>query len=100
MTGKQQVSAYYLVKWLISYRDPDREKRDMIQKKSSAIIRRLDDNERRDGRKGGRMGKLSFSSYEQTILTDVVAPEDIHVTFNGILPIALEEEALGCVFGC
>ncbi|CAZ84747.1 unnamed protein product [Tuber melanosporum] len=78
-----QVSAYYLVKWLISYRDPDREKRDMIKKKSSAVLRRLDDNHQRQGGKG-RLERTTFTSYEQTILTEVVAPEDIHVTFNDI----------------
>ncbi|PWW74387.1 AAA-domain-containing protein [Tuber magnatum] len=78
-----QVSAYYLVKWLISYRDPEREKRDMIKKKSSAVLRRLDDNHQRQGGKG-RLERTTFTSYEQTILTEVVAPEDIHVTFNDI----------------
>lgn len=57
----------------------------MIKKKSSAVLRRLDDNHQRQGGKG-RLERTTFTSYEQTILTEVVAPEDIHVTFNGMLP--------------
>jgi len=57
----------------------------MIKKKSSAVLRRLDDNHQRQGGKG-RLERTTFTSYEQTILTEVVAPEDIHVTFNGTFP--------------
>jgi len=57
----------------------------MIKKKSSAVLRRLDDNNQRQGGKG-RLERTTFTSYEQTILTEVVAPEDIHVTFNGTFP--------------
>lgn len=71
------------MKWVINYRDPDRERKEQIKKKSNAILRRLDENERKDGGKGGRLDKLIMSSYEKTILTEVVAPEDIHISFQG-----------------
>jgi len=80
-----QASAYYLIRWLVSYRDPEREKKETIKKKSDAILRRLDANGQSTvGSKGGPVGKLELNSYEQTILTEVVAPEDIHVSFEDI----------------
>ncbi|CCX14772.1 P-loop containing nucleoside triphosphate hydrolase protein [Pyronema domesticum] len=78
-----QVSAYYLIRWLISYRDPEREKKKAIKKKSDAILRRLDSNGTTSG-SSGKIEKLVLNSYEQTILTEVVAPEDIHVSFKDI----------------
>lgn len=68
---------------MLNYRDPDRDRKKEIAKKSNAILRRLD--ERSSGAPGeeGSGGKLQLNSYEQTILTEVVAPEDIHVTFEG-----------------
>ncbi|KAF8533247.1 P-loop containing nucleoside triphosphate hydrolase protein [Trichophaea hybrida] len=83
LTTSQQVSAYYLIRWLISYRDPEREKKEAVKKKSDAILRRLDANGS-SATTGGKMEKLVLNSYEQTILTEVVAPEDIHVSFEDI----------------
>ena len=84
LTPAQQVSAYYLIRWLISYRDPEREKKEAVKKKNDAILRRLDANGGgTGGADGGRAEKLVLNSYEQTILGEVVAPEDIHVSFNG-----------------
>ncbi|KAL7275896.1 mitochondrial dynamin GTPase Msp1 [Rhizina undulata] len=78
-----QVSAYYIVKWFISYRDPDREKKRQIQEKSDAVLRRLKQNEqKKSGRE--RIERLILTQYEQTILTEVVAPEDIHISFKDI----------------
>jgi ATP-dependent 26S proteasome regulatory subunit len=70
------------MKWVINYRDPDRERKEQIKKKSNAILRRLDQNNDKKG--GGRLDKLVLSSYEKTILTEVVAPEDIHISFQDI----------------
>ncbi|KAA8892638.1 P-loop containing nucleoside triphosphate hydrolase protein, partial [Sphaerosporella brunnea] len=87
------VSAYYLIRWLISYRDPEREKKEAVKKKSDAILRRLEANGGGGGGGGGasagssgekKKEKLVLNSYEQTILTEVVAPEDIHVSFDDI----------------
>ncbi|TGZ82626.1 AAA-domain-containing protein [Ascodesmis nigricans] len=77
-----QVSAYYLVRWFIQYRDPDRTQKAELKKKSNAVLRRLDANGGNDT--SSRAEKLTLNSYEQTILTEVVAPEDIHVTFDDI----------------
>ncbi|KAF8253185.1 AAA-domain-containing protein [Wilcoxina mikolae CBS 423.85] len=83
LVAAAQVSAYYLIRWLISYRDPEREKKEAVKKKSDAILRRLDANGS-TATTGGKMEKLVLNSYEQTILTEVVAPEDIHVSFEDI----------------
>lgn len=75
------------MRWLISYRDPEREKNDDIKKKSDAILRRLEENNggdstgKSDGK--GKIQKLVLNQYEQIILGEVVAPEDIPVTFEG-----------------
>jgi hypothetical protein len=84
LTILQQVSAYYLIRWLISYRDPEREKKEAVKKKSDAILRRLNANGTTSGG-SGKIEKLVLNSYEQSILTEVVAPEDIHVSFDGEL---------------
>lgn len=71
------------MKWVINYRDPDRERKKQIERESDAVLRRLDENGRKDGGKGGRLDKLTMTSYEKTILTEVVAPENIHISFQG-----------------
>jgi hypothetical protein len=59
-----------------------------VKKKSDAILRRLDANGGASTTGGERKEKLVLNSYEQTILTEVVAPEDIHVSFNGAFTCA------------
>jgi hypothetical protein len=54
-----------------------------VKKKSDAILRRLDANGGASTTGGEKKEKLVLNSYEQTILTEVVAPEDIHVSFDG-----------------
>ncbi|KAI5777811.1 P-loop containing nucleoside triphosphate hydrolase protein [Geopyxis carbonaria] len=77
-----QVSAYYIVRWLISYRDPEREKKAAIAKKSDAILKRLSSGG--PAASNNARPELTLNSYEQTILTEVVAPEDIKVSFDDI----------------
>ena len=81
------MTAYCLIRWLISHRDPEREKKEAVKKKSDAILRRLDANGT-TAPGSGRMEKLVLNSYEQTILTEVVAPEDINVSFDGVFALS------------
>ena len=81
------------MRWLIRYRlssaDPDREKKEAMQEKSDAILRRLGTNGG-DPSGSGVLEKLVLNSYEQTILSEVVAPEDIHISFDGTPPLQSE----------
>lgn len=98
----QQVSTYYLVRYFISRLDPDRKENDEARQKSAAVLRRLDDSRLLDSGKQGedegdekegrrrqrprrpRKEDLELNRYEQIIAMEVVAPEDIPVTFEDI----------------
>jgi SpoVK/Ycf46/Vps4 family AAA+-type ATPase len=75
--------------------DPEAQKKEEMRKKSAAILRRLDGPESPDSDgdetpgKGGKRRRqrkedLVLTQYEQAIATDVVAPEDIPVSFEDI----------------
>ncbi|KAK2846424.1 hypothetical protein FQN49_005738 [Arthroderma sp. PD_2] len=90
------LSTYFVVRFLLSKLelDPDSQKRDEAKRKSAAVLRRLDrvddsdDESTGSGKKSGqrrpRKEKLVLSQYEQAIAMDVVAPEDIPVSFDDI----------------
>ncbi|KAI9704867.1 MAG: hypothetical protein M1836_006647 [Candelina mexicana] len=96
------LGGYYLVRYSIRYlqqahNDPEAIQIEEKRKKSAAVLRRLDgrheeDSESEDG-EGRRTRKedLVLTQYEQTIALDLVAPEDIPITFEGelaVLPMA------------
>lgn len=73
--------------------DPESQKKEEQRRKSAAILRRLDggdesddESPQRGGKRGRRQrrGELVLSQYEQAIAMDVVAPDDIPVTFEDI----------------
>lgn len=69
--------------------DPDWDQKEQARLKSAAILRRLDTPEKRDDETGSeskrsRKEDLKLTQYEQAIATDVVAPEDIPVSFTDI----------------
>ncbi|KAL5044498.1 hypothetical protein BDW71DRAFT_186122 [Aspergillus fruticulosus] len=90
MIAGTSATAYFLVRHLLSRLDfdPDRQKKEEQQRKSAAILRKLDGDldENSSGEAGGRMrkGDLVLNQYEQAIAMDVVAPEDIPVSFKDI----------------
>jgi hypothetical protein len=54
------------------------------------VLRRLDESYADSeavtgGRRRFRIEDLALNQYEQTIATEVIAPEDIRVSFNGML---------------
>lgn len=88
----QNVSAYYLVRYALSRLESEGDKEQATRKSAAAaILRRLDikphhDEEKNtdDGRaRRTRKENLVLNQYENTIAMDVVAPEDIAVTFEG-----------------
>lgn len=91
----QSASAYFLIRYLLSRLDfdPESQKKEEQRQKSAAILRRLDNGDESDeqsprrGQKNGRRqkkGDLSLSQYEQAIAMDVVAPDDIPMSFEDI----------------
>ena len=107
----KQVSAYYLVRYVFSHLDPERKEKEETRRQSAAVLRRLDDrglfdsrsdnddDDDHDGAGAGddgtghrlderaprrpRKEDLELNKYEQTIAMEVVAPEDIPVSFEG-----------------
>ncbi|CAF9917334.1 hypothetical protein IMSHALPRED_003537 [Imshaugia aleurites] len=82
------VSIYYLVNHFLSRIDTEGKEQTSRKLAAAAILRRLDTQEE-DGEsneKGRRPRKedLVLTQYEQMIAMDVVAPEDIPVTFEDI----------------
>jgi len=85
----QQVSTYYLIRYVmrrLENADPTGENKKEREKKakSSAILRRLDNIADAGERHGASRGDIELTSYEQSIAMEVVAPEDIHITFEGL----------------
>ncbi|KAI1977914.1 mitochondrial dynamin GTPase Msp1 [Ophidiomyces ophidiicola] len=88
------LSTYFVVRFLLSRLelDPESQKREDAKRKSAAILRRLDREEDSDDSSSSRKRKshkskketLELTQYEQAIAMDVVAPEDISVSFEDI----------------
>ncbi|XRM45875.1 mitochondrial dynamin GTPase Msp1 [Aspergillus tubingensis] len=95
MVAGTSASAYFLIRYLLSRLDfdPESQKKEEQKRKSAAILRKLDGGDESDedsprrGGKGGRRpkrGDLVLNQYEQAIAMDVVAPDDIPVSFEDI----------------
>ncbi|KAF9892221.1 hypothetical protein FE257_001997 [Aspergillus nanangensis] len=96
MIAGTSASAYFLIRYLLSRLDfdPESQKKEEQRRKSAAILRKLDggdesdgESPRRSGKRGERRqkkGELVLNQYEQAIAMDVVAPDDISVSFESI----------------
>ncbi|GIK07841.1 hypothetical protein Aspvir_003510 [Aspergillus viridinutans] len=95
MVAGTSASAYFLIRYLLSRLDfdPESQKKEEQRRKSAAILRKLDGGDESDDyspRRGAkkarrqRRGDLVLNQYEQAIAMDVVAPDDIHVSFEDI----------------
>ncbi|KAF3387353.1 Protein MSP1 [Penicillium rolfsii] len=94
MVAGTSASAYFLIRYLLSRLDfdPESQKKEEQRQKSAAILRRLDGGDESDeGNRGSakkgrrqRRGELTLNQYEQAVAMDVVAPEDINVSFEDI----------------
>ncbi|EER28404.1 ATPase, AAA family protein [Coccidioides posadasii C735 delta SOWgp] len=88
------LSTYFVVRFLLSRLefDPESQKHEDAKRKSAAILRRLDRGDDSDDSSSSRQKRpqkqkkqdLVLTQYEQAIAMDVVAPEDIPVSFNDI----------------
>ena len=73
----------------LSRLDPEGKNQESRKLAAAAILRRLDPKDK-DGESSGnsrrpRKEDVVLSQYEQMIAMDVVAPEDIPVTFEGMV---------------
>lgn len=94
MVAGTSASAYFLIRYLLSRLDfdPESQKKEEQKRKSAAILRKLDGGDESDGATSDRGGKKSrpkrgdlvLNQYEQAIAMDVVAPDDIPVSFEDI----------------
>lgn len=101
LTHTQPLLAYFLIRSLISRLDPEAQQKEEARAKASAATRRLDailnkarddESDDDDYESGGRRRRrrkedLVLTPYEQTIAMEVVAPEEIPVSFDGMLDI-------------
>ncbi|EEH45001.1 uncharacterized protein PADG_08659 [Paracoccidioides brasiliensis Pb18] len=94
MIAGTSLSTYFVVRFLLSKVefDPESQKHEEAKRRSAAILRRLNTPKDSDDESQSRRGRprrqkkedLVLSHYEQAIAMDVVAPEDIPVSFNDI----------------
>lgn len=96
----QPLIAYFVIRNLLARLDPDAQQKEEARAKSAAATRKLDailsskrrksygeydsEDEEDSRNQRPRMQDLVLNSYEQTIAMEVVAPEEIPVTFDDI----------------
>ena len=82
-------SLYYVVRYTLNRLDLENDKESVARKAAAAaVLRRLDPQEADPNGENGRPRRskkesLVLNQYEQMVAMDVVAPEDIPVTFDG-----------------
>ncbi|MCJ1479446.1 hypothetical protein MMC13_008132 [Lambiella insularis] len=84
------ISVYYLIRYVLSRMEPEEDKKRKAG--ATAVLQRLDERERMKELVGGEHGPqrrprkedLVLNQYEQIIASEVIAPEDIPVTFEDI----------------
>lgn len=89
--------AYFLIRNIISRLDPEAQQKEEARQKARAASQKLDGilaNKSRESSEDGseydssyrqlRKEDLVLTPYEQTIAMEVVAPEEIPVTFEGM----------------
>ncbi|KAF2243005.1 AAA-domain-containing protein [Trematosphaeria pertusa] len=102
MAAAAPLIAYFVIRQLLSRLDPEAQQKEEARQKASAANRKLDailanksrrdyDSDSEDEEEYGgkrwrrpRIEDLNLNAYEQTIAMEVVAPEEIPVTFDDI----------------
>ncbi|KAJ6444221.1 ATPase family AAA domain-containing protein [Purpureocillium lavendulum] len=92
MTAGLYVARNFLNPILSNLADPDKEKHDQARRQAKAHLERLnrqrsleqdDDDDVSGSRRGPRVEELVLNEYENLIALEMVAPQDIHVGFDG-----------------
>lgn len=101
MAAAAPLIAYFVIRNLLTRLDPEAQQKEEARAKASAATRKLDailtskrrgghgdydsDEDETDSRhRRPRIQELNLNTYEQTIAMEVVAPEEIPVTFDDI----------------
>jgi hypothetical protein len=101
LTRTQPLIAYFVIRNLLARLDPEAAQKEEARAKATAATRKLGAilSGKRRGSSGGdydsdeetesrgrraRIQELNLNTYEQTIAMEVVAPEEIPVTFEGM----------------
>lgn len=103
LTQNQPLIAYFVIRNLLARLDPEAQQKEEARAKASAANRKLDailtskrrksygeydsDEETERGGRRPRIQDLNLTTYEQTIAMEVVAPEEIPVSFDGMFSI-------------
>ncbi|EAT79926.1 hypothetical protein HBI56_147140 [Parastagonospora nodorum] len=100
MAAAAPLIAYFVIRNLLSRLDPEAQQKEEARAKASAANRKLgailsgkrrssrsgdnDSDDEHDSRRRPRIQDLNLNTYEQTIAMEVVAPEEIPVSFEDI----------------
>jgi hypothetical protein len=84
LTLQQNIGVYYLIRYALNRLEPQDEKNRKLAAKQA--MQRLDRRDQARGQGDHRIRKedLVLNQYEQIIASEVIAPEDIPVNFNGL----------------
>lgn len=91
MTAGLYIARNFLNPILSNLADPDKEKHEQARRQAKAHLERLNRNRQKDSdddediRDGPKAEELVLNEYENLIALEMVAPEDIHVGFDGKL---------------
>ena len=92
MTAGLYLARNFLNPIISNLADPEKEKHEQARRQAKAHLerlnrkRRVDDGREGDGsdsKRGPRLEDLVLNEYENLIALEMVAPEDIHVGFDG-----------------
>lgn len=91
MTAGLYVARNFLNPLLSNLADPDKEKHEQARRQAKAHLERLNQQRALDQaaddesgtRRGPRIEDLVLNEYENLIALEMVAPQDIHVGFDG-----------------
>jgi hypothetical protein len=83
MTAGLYVARTFLNPILSNLVDPDKEKHEQAKRQAKAHIDGIGDNGADGTRGSARVEELVLNEYENLIALEMVAPDDIHVGFDG-----------------
>jgi len=102
MAAAAPLIAYFVIRNLLTRLDPEAQQKEEARAKASAATRKLDailtskrrksygeydsedDDETESRHRRPRIADLNLNTYDQTIAMEVVAPEEIPVSFEGM----------------
>lgn len=92
MTAGAMAVKHFLGPLVANLVDPESEKHEQAKRKAEAHLERLNRRKRKENVADGesidstrrRVDELALNEYESLVALEMVAPEDIHVGFNGM----------------